>query len=149
MLFLSLSRQPVLLLLLFITLKQDPWWAFTVPRLPSRFYMPPCSHRQTSKSFCCTRASENLRGLLMCGVNICCVSNKPQSSYLESRLPFNLYNRKRMHNTCHVACIYICNSGPIGDTGWNILQPVIRLRLILAQTYIKTQQNDIAQSWHP
>ncbi|CAB1419580.1 unnamed protein product [Pleuronectes platessa] len=27
-------RQPVLLLLLFITLKQDPWWAFTVPRVP-------------------------------------------------------------------------------------------------------------------
>ncbi|KAK1885500.1 Methylxanthine N3-demethylase NdmB [Dissostichus eleginoides] len=35
MLFLSLSRQPVLLLLLFITLKEDPWRVFTVPRFPS------------------------------------------------------------------------------------------------------------------
>ncbi|KAI4806518.1 hypothetical protein KUCAC02_017338, partial [Chaenocephalus aceratus] len=29
------SRQPVLLLLLFITLKEDPWRVFTVPRFPS------------------------------------------------------------------------------------------------------------------
>lgn len=32
MLFLSLGRRAMLLLSLFITLKQDPWWAFTVPR---------------------------------------------------------------------------------------------------------------------
>lgn len=35
MLFLSPSREPVLLLLLFITLKQDPWRVFTAPRFPS------------------------------------------------------------------------------------------------------------------
>ncbi len=106
MLFLSLSRQPVLLLLLFITLKEDPWRVFTVPRFPSVLHasMLPSPNEQElllSKG----------KWKLVRAYNIWCVSNKPYIYSSPDTLilytplmrthmgtQFNLYNNKKEHS---------------------------------------------------
>ncbi|MEQ2264730.1 hypothetical protein XENORESO_017718, partial [Xenotaenia resolanae] len=53
-------RQPVLPLLLLITLKKDPWWVFMVPRFPLG---PACFHAPlvgVSRGYNCGSARENL-----------------------------------------------------------------------------------------
>lgn len=67
MLFLSLSRRPVLLSLLFITLKEDPRRVFTVPRFPSVVHAstPPSPNEQELLLY--SWRSENASGFIIYG----------------------------------------------------------------------------------